>query len=232
MDKKKQQPQEPENLKKRPTDLHGYLVDLSSDEVDQLYQTDKWACQSAFRALQPLAKQIVLRMLFMPTSSAPSSSPYPSLAPSPSPSSSSPNSSPTTPLETAFDQIYKMHLAKPVRVSNHNKIQLNEIFQKQMRGMLCSPPSKPWVEITSIVHNNGDYEDVSPTEVEKRGREAWETILQCLIRATRTLIISSASPLPLQLLVRCGLLEPLYPTIVQEAIEDDEDDAIFYSYPI
>lgn len=45
-------------------DFISWLETLPSDTVGKLYQSH-WACQAVLRGLQPIAKQYVMRMLFL-----------------------------------------------------------------------------------------------------------------------------------------------------------------------
>jgi len=45
--------------------LTSYIASLTSEARSQLY-TSPWTCQAVFRALEPLAQQYVLRLLYTP----------------------------------------------------------------------------------------------------------------------------------------------------------------------
>eukprot|EP01113_Clastostelium_recurvatum_P007916 TRINITY_DN13706_c0_g1_i1.p1 TRINITY_DN13706_c0_g1~~TRINITY_DN13706_c0_g1_i1.p1 ORF type:complete len:483 (-),score=103.52 TRINITY_DN13706_c0_g1_i1:46-1494(-) len=177
-------------------DVFDYLISLPESIFDALYH-DALACQAVFRSLPPLAKQYVMRMLFMGTV------PVSTVNNWPLPIASSQH-------KTAVRRLIDLkicHILKTQAASAGGRqdpvMAMHATFRENLLSTLSSIEDHPALSRDGL---EPDEHPPSLEFLEKYAQQSWDSVLQWMVGGTPSTVSYSPSTRLVNLLLNAGLM--------------------------
>jgi len=203
---------------RRPQSIVDYLSGLASEALNALY-TDSFTCVTIFRSLHPLAKQYVMRMLFITDGVPMSLLDSWVVASIPSRAAHAQAISALTQLhilqrsqgksDTATTMMEEKSESTAASIST-DLIHFNPAFQRCLQHALCSGSLDSSHTLdASVESGDGSEHGIGPSlsELDAFGNDRWESMLHWMVGATSG-TGRAPSTVVIERLIRMQLIEP------------------------